>query len=73
MMHVKPLFVLYALLLDPSCCPRAHTVLSGTVEPVLKKKEKGLALSIRCITEDQMHHVITTHFMRQYFEGRWMF
>ena len=33
MMHVEPSFVLYALRLDPGCCLRADTVLSGTVEP----------------------------------------
>ena len=34
MMHVEPSFVLYALLLDPGCCLRAHTVLIEPVEPV---------------------------------------
>ena len=41
MMHVEPSFVLYALRLDPGCCLRAHTVLSGTVEPEKKKTDKG--------------------------------
>ena len=39
MMHVEPSFVLHALLLDPRCCLRAHTVLNGPVEPVKKTKE----------------------------------
>ena len=39
MMHVEPSFVLHALLLDPGCCLTAHTVPSGTVGPVQKKKE----------------------------------
>ena len=34
------LFVLYALLLDPGCCLRAHNVLIRTVEPVEPEKEK---------------------------------
>ena len=37
MMHVEPLFVLYALCLDPGYCVRAHTVLRRTVEPVEEK------------------------------------
>ena len=42
-MHVEPSFVLYALLLDPGCCLRAHTVLNrifGVVE-LDKKKDDG--------------------------------
>ena len=42
MMHVEPSFVLYALLLDPGCCLRAHTVLSGTVELLSQKKKKDM-------------------------------
>ena len=30
---MEPSFVLYALLLDPGCCLRAHNVLIGTAEP----------------------------------------
>ena len=44
MMHVEPSFVLYALLLDPGCRLRAHTVLIGTVEPVeLEEKKTSVA------------------------------
>ena len=32
MLHVGPSFVLYALLLDPGCCPRAHFELDGQFE-----------------------------------------
>ena len=39
-MHVEPSSVLYALLLDPGCCLRAHAVLIGTVEPVEPEGEK---------------------------------
>ena len=48
MMHVEPSFVLYALLLDPGCCLRAHTVLSGTVEPVNKQQSNtGTQFALR--------------------------
>ena len=32
MLHVGPLSVLYALLIDPGCCPRAHFELDGQFE-----------------------------------------
>ena len=38
--NVEPSFVLYALLLDPGCCLRAHIILVELVEPEGKKKEK---------------------------------
>ena len=38
MANVEPSFVLYALLLDPGCCLRAHFVLIELVEPGQKKK-----------------------------------
>ena len=38
-MHVEPSFVLYALLLDPGCCLRAHTVVEP-VEPAEAKTKK---------------------------------
>ena len=40
MINVEPSFVLYALLLDPGCCLRAHITLFGLVEPGEKKKQK---------------------------------
>ena len=40
MMHVEPSFVLYALLLDPGCCLRAHIILSEIVGLVKQKKYK---------------------------------
>ena len=40
MVRVEPSFVLYALFLDPGCCPRAHTVLIRTVGPVEPAKNK---------------------------------
>ena len=41
MTHVEPSFVLYALLRDPGCCLRAHTVLIEPVEPVEPEREKN--------------------------------
>ena len=38
MINVEPSFVLYALLLDPGCCLRAHIILIELVEPEKKKK-----------------------------------
>ena len=38
MINVEPSFVLYALLLDPGCCLRAHIILMKLVEPEGKKK-----------------------------------
>ena len=35
---LEPSFVLYALLLDPGCCLRAHIILIELVEPERKKK-----------------------------------
>ena len=40
MVHMEPSFVLYALLPDPGCRLRAHTVLIGTVEPVEPGKKR---------------------------------
>ena len=37
MTNAEPSFVLYALLLDPGCCLRAHFVLIELVEPGQKK------------------------------------
>ena len=37
MINVEPSFVLYALLLDPGCCLRAHIALIEPVEPGEKK------------------------------------
>ena len=37
MTNVEPSFVLYALLLDPGCCLRAHIILIELVEPEKKK------------------------------------
>ena len=38
MINVEPSFVLYALLLDPGCCMRAHIILIELVEPEGKKR-----------------------------------
>ena len=38
MTNVEPSFVLYALLLHPGCCLRAHIILIELVEPEGKKK-----------------------------------
>ena len=38
MINVEPSFVLYALLLDPGCCLRAHIILIELVEPEGEKK-----------------------------------
>jgi hypothetical protein len=38
MTNVEPSLVLYALLLDPGCCLRAHITLIELVEPEGKKK-----------------------------------
>ena len=38
MTNVEPSFVLYALLLDPGCCLRAHIILIKLVEPGGKKR-----------------------------------
>ena len=40
MINVEPSFVLYALLLDPGCCLRAHIIPIGIVEPEEKEKER---------------------------------
>ena len=40
MTNVEPSFVLYALLLDPGCCLRAHIILIELVEPEEKKRKK---------------------------------
>ena len=40
MINVEPSFVLYALLLDPDCCLRAHIILIELVEPEGKKRKK---------------------------------
>ena len=40
MTNVEPSFVLYALLLDPGCCLRAHITLIELVEP----EEKNISL-----------------------------
>ena len=48
MMHVEPSFVLYALLLDPGCCLRAHTVLIDTVEPAEPEKRSPMQ-SVRAL------------------------
>ena len=40
MLHVGPLFVLYALLLDPGCCTRAHFELDGHFQSEKTKKRK---------------------------------
>jgi hypothetical protein len=40
MTNVEPSFVLYALLLDPGCCLRAHIVLIELIEPEKKKERK---------------------------------
>ena len=39
MLHAGPSFVLYALLLDPGCCLRAHFELDGQVELEKNKSE----------------------------------
>ena len=52
MINVEPSFVLYALLLDPSCCLRAHIILIKLVELEGKKKERkdGCVLLLRVAT-----------------------
>ena len=39
-MHAEPSFVLYALLLDPGCCLRAHTVRSELLNLLSRGREK---------------------------------
>ena len=73
MMHAEPSFALYALLLDPGCCLRAHTVLSGTVDPERKKKTDGLpnmewkilSLQHSCLSPHQAHFM-EFHFIQRY-------
>jgi hypothetical protein len=46
MLHVGPSFVLYARLVDPGCCPKAHFELDGQFESEQKKEQlmrKGCA------------------------------
>ena len=45
-------YVLYALLLDPGCCLRAHIILIELVEPEEKKINNGIALVdvVLCLT-----------------------
>ena len=38
MINMEPSFVLYAPLLDPGCCLRAHIILIELVEPGEKKR-----------------------------------
>ena len=50
MINVEPSFVLYALLLDPGCCLRAHIILIELVEPEGKKISRTLSAIASCVS-----------------------
>ena len=48
MLHLGPSFVLYALLLDPGCCPRAHIEVDGQFESDQKKRAYHIVRACLC-------------------------